>query len=76
MYQWIKRYSDGRERKFIGKRGTKCHYAWELLMMGFIRLSKRDYCKLDISGYSEIKRITFNEASEILEKKGWKWEKF
>ena len=69
-YCWTK----GR-RKFFGKYGTKTGYAKDLLIFGDIKLSKRDFDKLDIKYKYEIPKITNFEAAKMLESKGWKWKK-
>lgn len=53
--------------------GVKDSFAWELLLMEDIKVSKLDCKKLDIRNAKEIDRITHKEASKLLEKKGWKW---
>lgn len=57
--------------------GTKNEQAHDLLLMGGIRLSKKDCEKLDIREQTpyEVNRISALEAARMLESKGWKWTK-
>jgi hypothetical protein len=63
------------KKVYPGIFGTKDFCAWVLTSYGVIKLTKDEIKKLDLRNASseQLQRITMEEASEVLEKKGYKW---
>lgn len=61
--------------KFLSIYGVKDFFAWELILHGEIKLTKSEIKKLDLRNNSseQLQRITMKEASQILQKKGYRW---